>query len=234
MSPDHPFFFAARDFCTRSPDELAHGGWSWLPVEGWGCFGPPQSYSVLPSKKEWNILVNVHLGWSPWRRELSRRIAALRDSLSLDSVFVDVSQLIHNSDNAVLESLTYAEGSLTLLRELAELAPGFCVAGEARNEISTQYQSVVQLHLYNWAHALAADGKDVSWLAEATVPFNEELVSGLTRGIGYNYGEGENRMPMIRATLAEGAIPTLIFATDKPVVELGGEECRFILERAGC
>jgi hypothetical protein len=234
MSPDHPFFFAARDFCTRSPDAYNHGGWSWLPGVGWRSFGPPQSHSLLASKKEWNILVNVHLGWSPWRRELTRRIATLRESLELDAVFVDVSQLIHNSDNAVLESLTYAEGSLTLLRELAELAPGFCVSGEARNEISTQFQSVVQFHQYNWAHAAAANGSDVSWVDGATVPFDEALFSGLTRGIGYNYGEGQNRMPMIRATLEQGAIPTLIFATAHPVEEIAGEECRFILERAGC
>ena len=51
----------------------------------------------------------------------------------------------------------------TLIRELAELAPRFCVAGEARNEISTQYLSVVQFHLYNFAHVNAIDGKDVAF-----------------------------------------------------------------------
>ena len=139
MSPDHPLFHQARDFCTRDPMTMRWGGWSWMPVEGWASFGPPQSYSLVPAHKEWNILVNVHLAWSPWRRQLTRQVADLVRELDLDSVFIDVSQHIHNSDNAVLENLTYAQGSLKLIRELAELSPAFCVSGEGRNEISTQY-----------------------------------------------------------------------------------------------
>jgi hypothetical protein len=232
MNPDHPFFFQARDFCTRSPTEIRWGGWSWLPVEGWRSFGPPQSYSLMPAHKDWNILVNVHLAWSPWRRQLTRQVATLIDDLGLDSIFVDVSQLIHNSDNAILEGLTYAEGSRKLIRELAELAPQFCVAGEARNEISTQYLSMVQFHLYNYAHARAMEGEDVSWVLNATIAVNEVLFEGLTRGIGYNYGRGENRRAMIDATLKQGAIPTLIFQTADPITELENEEAAYILTRA--
>jgi hypothetical protein len=232
MSPDHPLFFSARDFCTRFANDYGWGGWSWLPVKGWKHFGPPQSYSHMPSHKDWNILVNVHLAWSPWRRELTRRIAEIKQNLKLDSVFVDVSQNIHNSDNAVLESLTLSEGNQTLIRELAELGNGFCVSGEARNEISTQFLTIVQFHNYNWAHAMAMDEKDVSWVEEATIPFNEYLFKGLARGIGYNYSKGENRMPMIKATLKQGAIPTLIFQTKDPVKELKGKECTFLLDRA--
>jgi hypothetical protein len=229
MNPDHPFFFEARDFCTRSPNNLRWGGWTWLPVKGWGNYGPPQSYSQIASHKTWNVLVNVHLAWSPWRRQLTRQIAGLIQELCLDSVFVDVAQHIHNSDNAVLEGLTYGEGSLKLIRELAELAPGFCVSGEGRNEISTQYLSMVQFHLYAFAHMYAIDGEDVTWVKQATLPVNEILFKGLTRGIGYNYGKGTNRRSMVEATLQQGAIPTLIFNTKDPVKELDNEECQFLL-----
>ncbi|HHE73037.1 MAG TPA: hypothetical protein ENL34_12230 [Chloroflexi bacterium] len=178
------------------------------------------------------MLVNVHPAWSPWRRELTRQVAELIRELDLDSIFVDVSQYIHNSDNAVLEGLTYAEGSLKLIRELVELAPGFCVAGEGRNEISTQYLSVVQFHLYNFAHVAAINSEDVAWVTEATVPVNQMVFGDLTRGIGYNYGRGENRRVMIEATLRQGAVPTLIFQSRDPVAELDGEEARTILARA--
>jgi len=186
----------------------------------------------MPANKDWNILVNVHLAWSPWRRQLTRQVADLIRDLGLDSIFVDVSQLIHNSDNAILEGLTYADGSLKLIRELAELSPGFCVSGEGRNEISTQYLSVVQFHLYNFAHATAINGKDVGWVVEATTPVNELLFGGLSSGIGYNYGRGENRRVMVDATLKQGTIPTLIFQTQDPVTELQGEEARYILSHA--
>ena len=232
MSPDHPLFFEARDFCTRSPMDLRWGGWSWLPVEGWGCFGPPQSYSQMPSHKDWNVLVNVHLAWSPWRRTITRQVADLIEQLGIDSIFVDVAQWIHNSDNAILENLTYAEGSLKLIRELAELKTGFCVSGEGRNEISTQFLSVVQFHLYNFAHVAAIDGKDVSWVLDCTTPVNDLLFKGLSRGIGYHYGSGESRRLLIDATLKQGTIPTLIFHTPDPVSELQNEESRYILEHA--
>ncbi len=232
MNPDHPFFFQARDFCTRSPTDIRWGGWSWLPVEGWRSFGPPQSYSLMPAHKEWNILVNVHLAWSPWRRQLTRQVADLIRELGLDSIFIDVSQLIHNSDNAILEGLSYAAGSRKLIRELAELAPRFCVAGEARNEISTQYLSIVQFHLYNYAHSMAMRGEEVDWILDATLPVNEVLFRGLTRGIGYNYGRGENRRAMIDASLKQGAIPTLIFQSGDPVAELADAEAGHILAHA--
>jgi len=91
---------------------------------------------------------------------------------------------------------------------------------------------VVQFHLVNFAHVKAIDGEDVSWAVEITEPVNELLFEGLSRGIGYNYGRGENRRYMIEATLKQGAIPTLIFQTQDPVRELEGEECRYIIERA--
>ena len=232
MSPDHPFFFEARDFCIRDPNNLRWGGWSWLPVEGWRNFGPPQSYSYMASQKDWNVLVNVHPAWSPWRRQLTRQIAALIKSLKLDSIFVDVTLLILNSDKVQLEGLSMPEGAVKLIRELVDLAPHFCVAGEGRNEISAQFLSVTQFHLYNFAHRHDIESKDVSWVLDATQPVNEVLFKGLTRGIGYHYGQGANRRHMIEATLKQGAIPTLIFQTDDPVSELDGAECRYLLERA--
>jgi hypothetical protein len=111
------------------------------------------------------------------------------------------------------------------------LAPRFCVSGESRNEVSTQFLSVTQFHLYNFAHVHAIDGEDVSWVGECTTPVNEVLFKGLTRGIGYNYGQGSNRRAMIDAQIKQGAIPTLIFDSPDPVAELEGEECRYILSR---
>ncbi|RPJ38384.1 MAG: hypothetical protein EHM21_16925 [Chloroflexi bacterium] len=139
---------------------------------------------------------------------------------------------MHNSDNATLENLSYAEGSLKLARELAELAPCFCVCGEGRNEITSQYVSMVQFHLYNYAHSLAMAGEDVSWIKEVTVPVSALVFDGLSRGIGYHYGEGETRRLFIDAQLMQGSIPTLIFQTKDPVAELEQEEAKYVLEHA--
>ena len=232
MSPDHPLFFSARDFCTRSPNDLRWGGWSWMPVKGWASFGPPQSYSNMPTHKAWNVLVEIHLAWSPWRRHITREVAEMIQDTGIDSVFVDVSHYIHNSDNATLENLSYAEGSLKLAQELVELQKGLCVTGEGRNEITNQYQSVAQFHLYNYAHTLDYDGKDVSWVESCTLPVSALIFKGLSRGMGYHYGTGPNRQLFIDTTIKQGAMPTLIFKTPDPVSELENEESRYILERA--
>jgi hypothetical protein len=42
---------------------------------------------------------------------------------------------------------------------------------------------------------------------DCTTPVNELLFKGLTRGIGYSYGQGANRRVMIDATLKQGALP---------------------------
>jgi hypothetical protein len=178
------------------------------------------------------VLVNVHLAWSPWRRHLTREVAGLIHNVNIDSIFVDVVHWVHNSDNATLENLSYAEGSLKLARELSELAPHFCVCGEGRNEITTQYISMVQFHLYNYAHSLAMAGEDVSWVKDVTVPVSKLIFDGLSRGIGYSYHTGETRRLFIDAQLQQGAIPTLIFDTKDPVAELDQPEARYILSLA--
>ena len=230
LSPDHPFFRQARDFCTRTPTDIRWGGWSWLPVEGWKAFGPPQSYSTMAAVKDWTVLVNAHLAWSPWRRYVTRQIADLIKEHGLDCIFMDVVHLIHNSDNATLEGLSYMEGSLKLGREIGDLAPRLCVCGEGRNEITTQFNAMVQYHVYKYASELQMDGLDISWLDECTTPVTPVIFEGLTRGIGYTFGKGPSRRTMINASLKQGAIPTLIFQTENPVAELESEECRYILD----
>jgi hypothetical protein len=66
---------------------------------------------------------------------------------------------------------------------------------------------------------------------DGTLPVGELLFKGLARGIGYNYGQGQNRRFMIDATLKQGAIPTLIFDTPDPVAELNGEESQYIMDQ---
>ena len=74
------------------------------------------------------------------------------------------------------------------------------------------------------------DGRDISWLAQSTIPVSGLVFDGLSRGIGYSYGKGYGRRTMVDATIKQGAIPTLIFQTKDPVSELEGEESAYILD----
>lgn len=228
ISPNHPLFAAAVNFTPKHLTEKRLMGWSWLPVEGWAAMqGPPQSYSNIASHKQYNVLVNVHTGWSGWRRALEWQIAHSKNTLSLDSIFVDVSQWIYDGDRSEVENMTYAQGSIRLLKDLCQLGKGFCVSGEGRNEINVQYIGVSQFHLFGFAHTLALDGKDLSWLEDVTLPVSDILYRGLNRGIGYSYGnEDRYRRVMIDATAKLKAIPTLIF---RNADYLESDECKYIL-----
>lgn len=187
--------------------------------ERWTNIGPAQGYSAILSNKEMNILVNIHPGFTPWRRELTYQISKAVYELNLDGIFIDVSLVMYNADNNIVENMTYVEGALRLIREVGEVKPFLAVGGEGRNEISAQYLSFAQLHLFKFAHEASIHGKSVEWLERATFPVNDFLFKGLARGIGYNYGlldQKENARIMIDATQKLGALPTIIVSRRLP------------------
>ncbi len=231
ISPDHPLFPSALPFTNRHSKSKRLLGWSWLPLPGMSALqGPPQSHSAIAAHKGHNVLVNMHLGWSGWRREVAWEIAQAVRALDLDAAFVDVAQWLYDGDAATVENMTDTQGALRLLSDLCALRPGFCLSGEGRNEINAQYLSVCQLHLFDMAHTHAIDGRSVAWLPEITLPIAPLLFDGLSRGIGYYYDAKtpEDRKCLIDATAALGAVPTLILTQ----TALDSDEARAILRAA--
>lgn len=231
VSPDHPLFVPGLPFANRGSRSKRLLGWSWLPLPGMSALqGPPQSHAMVAAHKAHNVLVNMHLGWSGWRRVLAWEIAQATGLLDLDAAFVDVAQWLYDGDSATIENLTDTQGGLRLLSELCALRPGLCLSGEGRNEINAQYLSVCQLHLFDMAHTHAIDGRSVAWLPELTLPIAPLLFEGLSRGIGYYYDAKtpEERRHLIDATRALGAIPTLILNE----VALDSAEAQAILKEA--
>lgn len=220
ISPDHPLFFHSINFSAKNIYTKRLMGWG-IILEGEKLtnIGPPQSYSSILSNKDMNLLVNVHPGFTPWRRELTYQIAKVTHDLDLDGIFIDVTLVMYNADNNIVENMTYVEGALRLIKEIGEIKPYFAVGGEGRNEISTQYLSFAQFHLFKFAHGAANHGESVDWLQRATFPVNDFIFKGLARGLGYNYGlphQKDNARVMIEATQKLGAIPTLIVSRKLP------------------
>ena len=213
MSPYHPLFAQVVGTSPRRVLEGTLRGWSWLEVDGhYTSLGPPQSYSQVADSVGDKILVDAHPGLSPWRHELTRQIAACRESMDLDVIFTDVSHVSDNSDPWRVENLTVTAGTLALGRELTDLFPGFAIGGEGRNEINAQVFSVHQLHLLAYAHNRAGVGEDISWLLDYTLPVMEEITRGLCRGMGYARGGNRAQQRMcFDAAVKQGAVPTFLF-----------------------
>ncbi|HML47086.1 MAG TPA: hypothetical protein PKE04_10110, partial [Clostridia bacterium] len=84
ISPDHPLFAAGLAFANRNSRSKRLMGWSWLPLPGMSALqGPPQSHSTVAANKQFNVLVNMHLGWSGWRRALAWEIASAVRAMDL-------------------------------------------------------------------------------------------------------------------------------------------------------
>ena len=93
-------------------------------------------------------MVKIHPGLAMWRSMLARGVKAAADDLALDTVFLDVTLNTWNLHNCLVENQTSTEGIRRLIGEVAALNGGLAVGGEGRNEMTMQFQSFGQVHLF--------------------------------------------------------------------------------------
>ncbi len=207
MDPNHPLFARMRDFLARDVRSKRLMGWRW---KSGTCPPFPQAVGTLGAHRDEKVMAYVHPGASAWRRELVARIAAAARELDAPGVFVDQTLCTYNLDNAQVENLSMPEGMAALTRELTDLrtpagAP-LAVGGEGRHELSMQYQSVAQVHLYRSWH------RNADRFAELDpVPVCERLFGSLCRSMGYTDLGGDTPDNQLRLQVHEklGAIPSL-------------------------
>lgn len=200
VASDHPMGKMALDFAWRDRFTKRLSGWAWVESVN---PRPPQSVSLLDTHKDWNVMLDIHQGFSGYRNELLFQVGRAVEDMGLDGIFLDTSNRFYNADNCVVENLTSIEAGLLLLREVGTLRPGFAVGGEGRNELSARESAFVQLHVLK--------GMPEVTPLEAIVPVNERLLSGLARGIGYGGLDGKGDLSPILLAMTErmGALPTL-------------------------
>ena len=202
MDPAHPAFAMLSEFVLRDGRSKRITGWRWEK----GGLPFPQSHSWLKSLQDQKTMTYLHAGASPWRRLLTERIAAAVAALKTPGLFVDQTLCAGNPDNAVVENLTTAEGMVALTRELTELDGLPAVGGEGLNEMSMQYQTVAQVHLFKSWHTNDEhfDGLD-------PVPVNHFLFGDLCRAMGYSGLAGETPESERRLAVHEAlnALPSL-------------------------
>jgi hypothetical protein len=205
MDPTHPAYALVRDFQYRDVQTGRLLGWGWDPDQG-GVLGVPNSYRALAENRRRKVMVKVHPGLAMWRSILAENVRdAVRD-VGTDAVFLDVTLCSHNIHNCIVEGCTPSEGMNRLIRSVAEIDGGLAVGGEGLNEITMQWQSFAQAHLFlSWHDSV--DGLERT----GGCPLNAFLFGRLCRTFGYSRLSGATEDEALRMRIHEslGAIPTV-------------------------
>ncbi len=203
MDPTNPVYSLVRDFCYRDVEKKQLQGWSWYKGR---AIGVPESNGNRMGHRDMKVMVKIHPGLSMWRSILGERVQQAVDSLSLDTVFLDVTLNTFNLHNCLVEGMTSSEGMKRLIGQVARLGKGLVVGGEGLNEITAQGQSFGQAHLFKSWHA------SINGLERAGgCPVNEYLLGSLCRTFGYSGLGGRTPDEELRMRIHDehGAIPTI-------------------------
>lgn len=203
IDPNHPAFARLSGFVMRHPSTKRLMGWRWANRK-WSAF--PQGHAALRALRDEKVMAYLHAGASPWRRLLTERIARAAAELGVPGVFVDQTLCAWNLDNALVENLTSAQGMVALTRELCDLDGALAVGGEGLNEISVQYETFAQAHLFKSHHANCERFEELN-----PVPLGHFLYGDLCRTMGYAGLAGDTPESALRLEVHEklGALPSL-------------------------
>jgi len=203
MDPTHPVYDYVRDFQYRSLDSKRVQGWTWFK----GSVKPvPESNSARLHHRDKKTMVKIHPGLGMWRSILTENVRSAVESLSLDTVFLDVTLCTWNLHNCLVDGTTPTEGMKRLTAQVAALKENLVVGGEGRNEVTMQDQGVAQVHLFR-----GSEDAMERLLDNGLCPLNEFMFGQWCPSFGYSNLGGRSREEHLRMKvhIALDAIPTL-------------------------
>ncbi len=223
VDPSNAAFAVVAPFVYRKLPSGELDGWGW---KDGGYLGIPQSGSQMTTHREDKVMAYIHPGSSWWRSCLCRQVSAAAGDLELDSAFVDQTLCTWNTENCLVEDQTPTEGMWRLTRELSQLVGGLTIGGEGLNEISMQWQSFAQAHLFKSHH------QTIAGLERVPCPVGDYLFGQLCRTIGYANLHGRDEQSALRMQVHAklGTIPTITIGSadeiERPNEAVGAELAR--------
>jgi hypothetical protein len=214
MDPTHPAYAYLRDFQYRDVETKRLHGWAYDREAG-GVLGVPNSYHTLSENRARKVMIKVHPGLAMWRSILAENVKLAVETVSTDSVFIDVTLCSSNLDSCLVENTTSTEGMKRLIAQIGELGSGLAVGGEGLNEITMQGLSFAQAHLFrSWQ--TNCDGLERT----GGCALNEFLFGKLCRTFGYSGLSGRNEAEELRMRIHEehGAIPTVVVRSAEEIM----------------
>ncbi len=126
FSANHPFYAEFQKFQYRNPWTGNLMGWFWDRTDS-----PNRHAFMNPASAE-------------FRRYFVQQLKEVWQKYSVDAFFLDVSALVVNDANGLIEGLNAGQGNVLLHKELAEAMPGVVFGGESLHEVTFFRESFAQ------------------------------------------------------------------------------------------
>ena len=125
FSPHHPLYADFRKFQYRDPWSADLIGWVWDTAS------THRHAFINPAS-------------SAYRKIFVEQLKEVWQKYRVDAFFLDVSHLVVNDANGLIEGLNAGQGNVLLHRELAEAMPGVVFSGESLHEVTFFRESFAQ------------------------------------------------------------------------------------------
>ena len=126
VSPYHPLYTKFQNSQLRDPWNGNLIGWRW------GETDKPNRHAF------------INLADSSFRKLLVQRLGDVWENYGVDAFHLDISHVVGNDANGLIEGLNAAQGNVLLHEELAEAMPGVVFSGERLHEVTFFRESFAQ------------------------------------------------------------------------------------------
>ena len=126
VSPYHPVYAEFQKFRYQDPWTGKFRGWFWDQMEA------PNRHAF------------INLANSRFRNLLIQQLKNVWEKYGVDAFHLDVSHLVVNDANGLIEGLNAGQGNVLMHKELAEAMPGVVFSGEHLNEVTFFRESFAQ------------------------------------------------------------------------------------------
>ena len=126
VAPYHPLYAEVQKFQFRDPWSGNPMGWFWDRTGA-----PNRIAAINPASAE-------------FRKYLVQQLKEVWQKYGVDAFFLDVSSLVANDANGLIEGLNAGQGNVLLHKELAAAMPGVVFGGESLHEVTFFRESFAQ------------------------------------------------------------------------------------------
>ena len=126
ISPYHPLYPEFQAFQFRDPWAGNLKGWKWNETDS-------------PKRHAW-----INNASSKFRNLLVQRLKEIWEKYRVDAFHLDISHVVVNDANGLIEGLNSARGNMLMHKELAEAMPGVAFSGEHLHEVTFFRESFAQ------------------------------------------------------------------------------------------
>ena len=126
VSSYHPLYAKFQKFQLRDPWDGKPAGWLWDEIDN------PKRFAY------------INLSSSEFRKHFVQQLREVREKYRIDAFHLDVSHVVVNDANGLIEGLNSGQGNVLMHKELADAMPGVVFSGASLHEVTFFRDSFAQ------------------------------------------------------------------------------------------